>query len=111
MGLYPLFPINPHLSLSFPITTPKYHLPGSPISCQKGLGLAYRKRIDSGIVPKYCPESITFWDGSKMTPYHKKFLEVLTLTLNLKALLREFVVVCSLSAEQLLWLLVVDNEA
>ena len=45
------------------------------ISCQKGLGLVYRKRRtprDSTL--KYSPRGLTFSDGPRMTPYHKKLL-------------------------------------
>ena len=45
------------------------------ISCQKGLGLVYRKRRtprDSTL--KYSPRGLTFSDGPRMTPYHNKLL-------------------------------------
>ena len=44
----------------------------SPISCQKGYNLDYRKWITQGIVQEVQPLGNYFCDSSKDTPYHKK---------------------------------------
>ena len=42
------------------------------ICCQKGLDLAYRKSEHPRIVQEVQPRVLSFWDRSKMTPYHNK---------------------------------------
>ena len=38
--------------------------------------MAYRKKEPLGIVPDVQPEGSYFWDGSQMTPFHNKLLDV-----------------------------------
>ena len=54
------------------IPTPA-HLIQRTISCQKGSDLAYRKSECPRIVQIVQPRVLSFWDRSKMTPYHKKY--------------------------------------
>ena len=55
------------------------------ISCQKGLGLAYRKSECLGIAQIVQPEALIFWEGSRMAPYHKKFTANYQLRIFLKS--------------------------